>query len=161
MYDKDGNLINQIVLYDKNMANKEYGSQIGDYLFSNSSKQWQTINLNNSNETTNNTNNEISQDLVKEIEYKTRENNKNNSNVEYIPVYTLLNAKKNGGYRTPEQVQNLTDNIKTGFKHLQNIKAVKPLENRYFLVKFLFFLLLTMHVQWYNCIVMIYESKKN
>lgn len=113
MYDKDGNLINQIVLYDKNMANKEYGSQIGDYLFSNSSKQWQTINLNNSNETTNNTNNEISQDLVKEIEYKTRENNKNNSNVEYIPVYTLLNAKKNGGYRTPEQVQNLTDNIKT------------------------------------------------
>lgn len=56
MYDKDGNLINQIVLYDKNMANKEYGSQIGDYLFSNSSKQWQTINLNNSNENTNNTN---------------------------------------------------------------------------------------------------------
>ena len=57
MYDKDGNVINQIVLYNKNMANKEYSSQIGDYLFSNSSKQWQTINLNNSNETINNTNN--------------------------------------------------------------------------------------------------------
>lgn len=65
-----------------------------------------------SNKNTNNTNNEISQDLVKEIEYKTRENNKNNSNVEYIPINTLLNAKKKGGYRTIEQVQNLTDNIK-------------------------------------------------
>lgn len=56
MYDKDGNLINQIALYDKNMANKEYGNQIGDYLFSNSTKKWQTINLNNSNENTNNAN---------------------------------------------------------------------------------------------------------
>lgn len=49
IYDKDGNLINQIILYDKNMANKEYGNQIGDYLFSNSSKKWQTININNNN----------------------------------------------------------------------------------------------------------------
>ena len=66
-----------------------------------------------SNKNTNNTNNEISQDLIKEIQYKTRENNKNNSNVEYVPVNALLNAKKNGGYRTQEQVQNLTNNIKS------------------------------------------------
>ena len=66
-----------------------------------------------SNKNTNNTNNEISQDLIKEIQYKTRENNKNNSNVEYVPVNSLLNARKNGGYRTQEQVQNLTNNIKS------------------------------------------------
>lgn len=66
-----------------------------------------------SNKNTNNTNNEISQDLIKEIQYKTRENNKNNSNVEYVPVNALLNARKNGGYRTQEQVQNLTNNIKS------------------------------------------------
>lgn len=66
-----------------------------------------------SNKNVNNTNNEVSQDLIKEIQYKTRENNKNNINVEYIPVNTLLNARKNGGYRTPEQVQNLANNIKS------------------------------------------------
>ncbi len=54
----------------------------------------------------------ISQELKQEIQNKTREQNKNNSNVEFVPIQDVLPYKSNGGYRTEDQINDLETNIR-------------------------------------------------
>lgn len=77
----------------------------------------QEVNSNLATEVESNTlNNEktnISDELTKEIQYKTRKANENKENVEFVPVSELSQLKKGGGYRTSEEINKLTDNIKS------------------------------------------------
>ena len=54
----------------------------------------------------------ISQELKQEIQNKTREQNKNNSNVEFVPIQEILPYKSNGGYRTEDQINVLENDIR-------------------------------------------------
>ncbi len=62
--------------------------------------------------TQNNGKTNISDELVKEIQNKTRKANENKENVEFVPVSELSQLKKGGGYRTSEEINKLIDNIK-------------------------------------------------
>ena len=65
-----------------------------------------------SNENSNIQNANISQKLKQEIQNKTREQNRNNSNVEFVPIQDVLPYKSNGGYRTEDQINDLETNIR-------------------------------------------------
>ncbi|MCI8460197.1 MAG: ParB N-terminal domain-containing protein, partial [Bacilli bacterium] len=54
---------------------------------------------------------EVSPDLVEEIQKKTISNIKNKENVKMVSIDELLKYKKNGGYRTSEDIIRLTNNI--------------------------------------------------
>lgn len=54
-----------------------------------------------------------SEQLVQEIQNKSREANSSKSNVNFIPINEIADYKKNGGYRNEVEIDNLVNNIKT------------------------------------------------
>lgn len=55
--------------------------------------------------------NNLSEDLIKEINEKTRKNMQGKKNIEFIETSKIFPYKKNGGYRTPEQILSLENKI--------------------------------------------------
>lgn len=54
---------------------------------------------------------QLSDELINDIQNKTNENNKNKENVSMVPIEELLPLIKNGGYRTSDEIQKLTNSI--------------------------------------------------
>ena len=55
----------------------------------------------------------ISDDLKKEIQQKTKVNMEGKENVQFVSTNTLSNIKRRGGYRTESQIKDLINNIKS------------------------------------------------
>lgn len=60
-----------------------------------------------------NNKNKISDGLIREIQYKTRKANENRPNVEIASTSDIFPNERNGGYRTVEQINELTNYIKS------------------------------------------------
>lgn len=60
-----------------------------------------------------NNENKISDGLIREIQYKTRKANENRPNVEIASTSDIFPNERNGGYRTVEQINELTNYIKS------------------------------------------------
>lgn len=60
-----------------------------------------------------NNENKISDGLIREIQYKTRKANENRPNVEIASTSDIFPNERNGGYRTAEQINELTNYIKS------------------------------------------------
>ena len=60
----------------------------------------------------NNTKNQLSEALVKEIQYKTSKANENKTDVKLVPTNEISVNENNGGYRNEEQISKLTEDIK-------------------------------------------------
>lgn len=56
--------------------------------------------------------NQLSDDLVKEIQYKTKKANENKQDVKIVSTNEITPNSRNGGYRTQEQIDSLTNDIK-------------------------------------------------
>lgn len=56
--------------------------------------------------------NQLSDDLVKEIQYKTKKANENKQDVKVVSTNEVTPNSRNGGYRTQEQIDSLTNDIK-------------------------------------------------
>lgn len=54
---------------------------------------------------------QLSDELIDDIQEKTKENIKDEKNVKIVPIEKILPLIKNGGYRTNEEIQKLTNSI--------------------------------------------------
>lgn len=54
---------------------------------------------------------QLSDELIEDIQRKTKENIKNEKSVKIVPIEEILPLTKNGGYRTKEEFQKLTNSI--------------------------------------------------
>ena len=113
-------ILNQIKVLEQQYNEIQQQNEIAPVVNENqqiSNTTTQEVNSNLATEVESNTlNNEktnISDELTREIQYKTRKANENKENVEFVPVSELSQLKKGGGYRTSEEINKLTDNIKS------------------------------------------------
>ena len=73
-----------------------------------------------------NNENKISDGLIREIQYKTRKANENRPNVEIASTSDIFPNERNGGYRTVEQINELTNYIKSnGIENPIEVKIKK------------------------------------
>lgn len=105
------------------LANKITGNSRESLFIKNLKNKWEMAYRENNNslgtseeysllgKTKNNNISKLSDELVLEIQEKTKSNQKNKDNVKFVVMDEILPFKKNGGYRNSEEVNKLTNNI--------------------------------------------------
>lgn len=120
-------------IYDKiiSFANKITGNSNESLFIKDLKNKWEKAyresdvntaksNLNNSEKNSlinklkkekNNSLSKLSDDLIQDVQKKTINNMKDKAEVKFVDIDSVLPLKKNGGYRTDEQISNLSNNI--------------------------------------------------